>query len=41
MHVYYTSEHGEYKFDNVLELKGQDCTLGNTSEDLKEELGTQ
>ena len=41
MHVYYISELGEYKSDNVLELKGKDCTLGNSPEDLKEELGSQ
>ena len=39
--VFYINEHGEYKFDNVLQLMDKDYTLENSSEDQKEEIGTQ
>lgn len=39
MHVFYISECGEYKSDNVLELMGKDCIPVSSSEDHKEELG--
>lgn len=29
LYVFYINEHGEYKFDNVLQLMGKDYTLGN------------
>lgn len=40
MHVFYISECGEYKSDNVLELMGKDCIPVSSSEDHKEELGS-
>ena len=39
--MFYINEHGEYKFDNVLQLMDKDYTLENSSEDQKEEIGTQ
>lgn len=39
MHVFYVSECGEYKSDNVLKLMGRDCIPVSSSKDRKEELG--